>query len=84
MSAYVCGLDVHKESTYTTILGPDGEKLAKRKMPNSEVAAADAFPGFFQLVTWSGTEYVTATEFEPGLGYWALVLEETRFQLPPT
>ena len=31
---------------------------------------------FFQLVTWSGTGYVAATEFELGKGYWLLVLED--------
>jgi len=29
---------------------------------------------FFQLVTWSGTGYVSAAEFEVGKGYWLLVL----------
>jgi len=48
----------------------------------SVVQAEDVFPGFYQLVTWSGTGYVTATEFEPGRGYWALVLEETQIRLP--
>jgi len=42
MSALVCGLDVHKESTYATILGPDGEIVAKKRMPNEEV------PGFLK------------------------------------
>jgi transposase len=37
MNVVVSGLDVHKEYTYATILGPDGEKLAQRKMPNEEV-----------------------------------------------
>jgi len=45
--------------------------------PNGVVAAAEVFPGFYQLVTWSGSGYVSASEFEPGVGYWALVLEET-------
>ena len=39
MSAIVSGLDVHKEYTYATILGPGGEKLAQRRMPNEEVPA---------------------------------------------
>ena len=39
MSAYVSGLDVHKEYTYATVLGSDGEKLAQRRMPNEEVPA---------------------------------------------
>ena len=36
MSAYICGLDVHKKYTYATILGPDGEILAQKKMDNEE------------------------------------------------
>ena len=31
---------------------------------------------FYQLVTWSGSGYVVATEFELGKGYWLLVLED--------
>ena len=51
--------------------------------PNSVVQASEVFPGFYQLVTWTGTGYTPATVFEPGKGYWALVLEETQIQLPP-
>jgi len=51
---------------------------------NSNVQAADVFPEFYQLVTWTGTGYTPATVFEPGKGYWALVLAETKIQLPPT
>ena len=40
-------------------------------------------PGFYQLVTWTGTGYTPATVFEPGNGYWALVLEDTQIQLHP-
>ena len=50
--------------------------------PNSVVHASDVFSGFFQLVTWSGTGYFTATEFEPCKGYWALILEATEITLP--
>jgi hypothetical protein len=41
------------------------------------VDAGDVFPDFYQLETWSGTSYVTATTIEPGKGYWALVLTTT-------
>ena len=41
------------------------------------VDADDVFPGFYQLLTWDGTSYVTSTTIEPGKGYWALVLEPT-------
>ena len=39
MSVVVCGLDVHKDSTYATVLGSDGEKLAQAQMSNEEVPA---------------------------------------------
>jgi len=52
--------------------------------PNSLVQASEVFPGFYQLVMWTGTGYASASEFESGLGYWALVLEETQIQLPST
>jgi len=47
-----------------------------------EVQAADVFPGFYQMVTWTGSGYTPATVFELGKGYWVLVLEETPIQLP--
>lgn len=37
MNIIVSGLDVQKEYTYVIMLGPDGEKLVQRKMPNKEV-----------------------------------------------
>jgi len=37
MSAVVCRLDVHKESTYSTVLDPEGEMLARRRIPNDEI-----------------------------------------------
>jgi len=37
MSAVVCGLDVHKESTYATVLDRDGQVLVQRKMPNEDI-----------------------------------------------
>ena len=37
MSALVCGLDVHKESTYATILDQDGEIITQKRMPKEEV-----------------------------------------------
>ena len=42
MSALVCGLYVHKESTYATILSPDGEIVTQRRTPNEEA------PGFLR------------------------------------
>jgi len=41
------------------------------------VDAGTVFPGFYQLLTWDGSTYVSSTTIEPGKGYWALVLEPT-------
>jgi len=37
MSASVCGLDVHKDSTYATILYCDGRIVSQRRMVNDKV-----------------------------------------------
>jgi len=37
MSALVCGLDVHKESTYATILNSDGKVVNQTRMNNEKV-----------------------------------------------
>ena len=39
MSAIVSGLDVHKEYTHATVLGPDGTLMARGRIPNEEVPA---------------------------------------------
>jgi sugar lactone lactonase YvrE len=41
------------------------------------VDCSSVFSGYYQLLTWSGTSYSTATTIEPGKGYWALVLAPT-------
>lgn len=37
MSAVVCGLDVHKDSTYATILNPEGKIINQTRMINEKV-----------------------------------------------
>jgi len=37
MSASVCGLDVHKDSTYATTLYCDGRIVSQRRMVNDKV-----------------------------------------------
>ncbi len=37
MSAFVCGLDVHKDSTYATILSPEGKIVNQTRMSNERV-----------------------------------------------
>jgi transposase len=37
MSALVCGLDVHKDSTYATILNDEGRVINQKRMDNERV-----------------------------------------------
>jgi transposase len=37
MSAFVCGLDVHKDSTYATILDSSGKIVSQMRMNNERV-----------------------------------------------
>jgi hypothetical protein len=37
MSALVCGLDVHRDSTYATILDCDGKIVSQRRMSNDRI-----------------------------------------------
>jgi transposase len=37
MSAYFCGLDVHKDSTYATIMSCDGKIVSQRRMVNDRI-----------------------------------------------
>jgi transposase len=39
MSALVCGLDVHKDSTYATILNSEGKTMDQTRMENEKVSA---------------------------------------------
>jgi hypothetical protein len=47
------------------------------------VNASDVFTGFYQLLTWDGSAYVSSTTIEPGKGYWALVLQPTHLVIGP-
>lgn len=40
--------------------------------------------GYYQLITWSGTQYVEAIEFEVGKGYWLLSLADVSIQVSGT
>ena len=37
MSAVFCGLDVHKESTYATVLDSTGQVVTQRRMKNEDI-----------------------------------------------
>jgi hypothetical protein len=44
---------------------------------NSSFASIFNGAGYYQILTWSGTSYVTPADAEAGCGYWALVLGDT-------
>lgn len=45
VSSLVCGLDIHKNSVYATVMSYGGEVVDKRKLPNDEVVSfLDRYP----------------------------------------
>ena len=65
MSAVVCGLDVHKESTYAIILDPDGEVLAQRRMKSEDI------PGFLEPFGVDRVAMEASTYIIPSTGGWS-------------
>jgi hypothetical protein len=61
---------------------PENEIKNNRAVGGGRARARSVFPGFYQLMTWSGISYIVSDSIDPGVGYWALVLEETPINLP--
>ena len=63
MSALVCGLDVHKDSTYATILSPEGKIVNQTRMENERIllARADATLNIAKDTTFDHGEIYTCT-----------------------
>lgn len=59
MSAVFCGLNVHKESTYATVLGQDGEVITQKRMKNEEI------PGFLEPLNVEGVAMEASTYIIP-------------------
>jgi len=49
--------------------------------PNEDVQASSVFSDFYQVITWTGAGYMYAPSFEPGKGYWVIVLSDTEIIL---
>ena len=62
MSAIVCGLDVHKESSYATVLGPDGQVLVQRKLRNEDL------PVFLEMTHPDKVAMEASTTSSPSTG----------------
>jgi parallel beta-helix repeat protein len=48
---------------------------------DQSLAASSVFTGYYQLLTWTGTSYQTATTIGDGQGYWVFVLQSTEITL---
>ena len=72
MSAFV-GLDVHSESTFAAVIGPDGRVVAQRRMLNGHV------PNFLRLFNVERVGLEVSTHGAPlyrtlvGEGYWVQI-----------
>jgi hypothetical protein len=51
---------------------------------DTSFASIFAGKGYYQVLTWTGTSYVTATNAEAGKGYWVLVLSATTLTIEGT
>ena len=53
MSTLVCGLDVHKDSTYATLLNSEGKIVNQTRMKSERVLSATPALGGGLLVLWA-------------------------------
>ena len=66
--------EIHE--TFTLKLNTGWNMVSLPFLPSDPTASSVlSEAGFYQLVTWDGSGYVEATEFELGKGYWLLVLD---------
>jgi hypothetical protein len=65
-------------SVYAVVLNAGWNMVSFPVLPSdASFASIFAGKGYYQVLTWTGTSYVTATNVEAGKGYWVLVLSET-------
>jgi predicted RNase H-like nuclease (RuvC/YqgF family) len=73
LSSLVCGLDVHKNSVYATVMSYAGEVIERRKLSNSEVVSfLDQYP-VDKVAMESSTSIVPVYRALRGRGYNVLV-----------
>ena len=59
-AAYYCGLDIHKESTYATIIDNDGQVVNQKRMKNEEIPDfLDPYPS--TKVAMEASTYIAPT-----------------------
>ena len=81
MSSLVCGLDVHKDSVFATVMSYAGEVVERRKLSNSEVVSfLDQYP-VDKVAMESSTSIVPVYRALRGRGYKVLVSHPKKTRL---
>jgi len=81
MSSLVCGLDVHKDSVFATVMSYAGEVVVRRKLSNSEVVSfLDQYP-VDKVAMESSTSIVPVYRALRGRGYKVLVSHPKKTRL---
>ena len=81
MSSLVCGLDVHKDNVYATVMNYSGEIVDKRKLTNDEVVSyLDRYP-IDKVAMESSTSIVPIYRALRGRGYEILVSHPKKTRL---
>jgi len=74
---YTFTIVVTSEVEFTLLLKAGWNMVSLPVIPGDASAESVlAGVGFYQLITWSGTSYMSASSFEAGMGYWLLVLQD--------
>jgi hypothetical protein len=69
-------------ANFNLTLNPGWNMISFPVIPsNSSFSSIFSNVGYYQVLTWSGTSYVTPAEVEAGRGYWVLVLSETTVEI---
>ena len=81
MSSLVCGLDVHKDSVYATVMNYGGEIVDKRKLTNDEVVNFLSQYPIDKVAMESSTSIVPVYRALRGKGYEILVSHPKKTRL---
>jgi transposase len=81
MSSLVCGLDIHKNSVYATVMSYSGEVVEKRKLSNGEVVSYLGQYPIDKVAMESSTSIVPIYRTLRGKGYTILVSHPKKTRL---
>jgi transposase len=81
MSSLVCGLDVHKDTVYATVMNYGGKVIEKKRLPNNEVAGFLSQYPIDRVAMESSTSIVPVYRALRGRGYEILVSHPKKTRL---